>query len=52
MDVSTLAKRKLNALEEYLDLTEEDYLNYYGAPRVSFKDWYEREDPCDPDTDA
>jgi hypothetical protein len=52
MDVRTLTQRELHAFEEYLDETEHDYIDYYPTRKLTFSQWREREDPCDPDVDA
>lgn len=52
MDVSTLNTKRLHDFARYLEETELDWIDYFPAPHLSFNEWAEREDPCDPDVDA
>lgn len=52
MDVSTLAKRELKHYAEYLDDMEFDWIDYGESIKLDYTNWQERENPCDPDTDA
>ena len=52
MDVSTLNSQRLRDFNRYLEDTELEWIDYFPPHQLSFQEWSEREDPCDPDTDA
>jgi hypothetical protein len=52
LDASALAAKTIKDYVDYVDSNELDWIDYYPPTPLDFREWQERENPCDPDTDA